>query len=61
MVTHALPNGLCQVQLANGHTVIARSGQTRDNILPGAKVMLEVSPYDLSKGRIIGRQQSARR
>ena len=56
-VTEALPNGTYRVQLANGHRVTAfLSGKARMNLprlTPGEKVMLEMSPYDLSEGRII--------
>jgi translation initiation factor IF-1 len=55
-VTEALPNAMFKVQLENGHLVLAHvSGKMRMNfirILPGDKVKLELSPYDLSRGRI---------
>lgn len=55
-VTEALPNAMFRVQLENGHIVLAHvSGKMRMNfirILPGDKVKLELSPYDLSRGRI---------
>jgi translation initiation factor IF-1 len=55
-VTEALPNAMFRVQLENGHMVLAHvSGKMRMNfirILPGDKVKLELSPYDLSRGRI---------
>ena len=55
-VIEALPNAMFQVELANGHKVLAHiSGKLRMNfikILPGDKVTLEMSPYDLSRGRI---------
>lgn len=55
----ALPNAMFQVELANGHKVLAHiSGKLRMNfikILPGDKVTLEMSPYDLSRGRITWR------
>lgn len=55
-VTEALPNAMFRVELANGHTVLAHiSGKLRLNfirILPGDRVMVELSPYDLSRGRI---------
>ena len=55
-VTEALPNAMFRVQLENGHIVLAHvSGKMRLNfirILPGDKVKLELSPYDLSRGRI---------
>lgn len=56
MVLEALPNALFRVRLDNGHELIAHiSGKIRVHrirILPGDSVVLEVSPYDLSKGRI---------
>lgn len=55
-VTDALPNAMFRVELANGHNVLAHiSGKLRLNfikILPGDRVMVELSPYDLSRGRI---------
>jgi translation initiation factor IF-1 len=55
-VTDALPNAMFRVELENGHKVLAHvSGKMRMNfirILPGDKVKLELSPYDLSRGRI---------
>ena len=58
-VVEALPNATFQVELANGHKVLAHiSGKLRMNfikILPGDKVTLEMSPYDLSRGRITWR------
>ena len=60
-VVEKLPNAMFQVQLANGHQVLAHiSGKLRMNfirILPGDKVTIEMSPYDLSKGRIIWRDK----
>ena len=60
-VVEKLPNARCQVELENGHQVLAHiSGKLRMNyirILPGDKVTLEMSPYDLSKGRIIWRDK----
>ena len=59
VVSEALPNTLFRVKLENGHEVLAHiSGKLRMNyikILPGDKVKLELSPYDLSKGRITWR------
>ncbi|MBD5158984.1 MAG: translation initiation factor IF-1 [Ruminococcus sp.] len=59
VVTDALPNAMFKVQLENGHEVLAHvSGKLRMNyirIVPGDKVKLEMSPYDLSKGRITWR------
>ncbi len=55
-ILEALPNAMFKVELENGHTVLAHvSGKMRMNfirILPGDKVKLELSPYDLSRGRI---------
>ncbi len=51
-----LPNGMFRVELASGHKVLAHiSGKIRKHyikILPGDKVLIELSPYDLSRGRI---------
>ncbi len=58
-VTEALPNAVFRVELENGHRVLAHvSGRMRMNfirILPGDQVTVELSPYDLSKGRIVYR------
>lgn len=55
-ILEALPNAMFRVELENGHRVLAHvSGKMRMNfirILPGDKVKLELSPYDLSRGRI---------
>ncbi|HLG51328.1 MAG: translation initiation factor IF-1 [Chloroflexi bacterium] len=55
-VIEALPNAMFRVELDNGHTVLAHiSGKLRLNfirILPGDRVMVELSPYDLTRGRI---------
>jgi translation initiation factor IF-1 len=55
-IVEALPNAMFKVELENGHLVLAHvSGKMRMNfirILPGDKVKLELSPYDLSRGRI---------
>ncbi|MGR3175393.1 MAG: translation initiation factor IF-1 [Candidatus Scalindua sp.] len=60
VVKEALPNARFRVELENGHEVLAHvSGKMRMHfirILPGDKVTIEMSPYDLSKGRIIYRQ-----
>ena len=57
VVKEALPNARFRVELENGHEVLAHvSGKMRMHfirILPGDKVTIEMSPYDLSKGRII--------
>ncbi len=58
-IVEALSNAMFKVELENGHQLIAHiSGKMRMNyikILPGDKVKLEMSPYDLSKGRIVYR------
>ncbi len=58
-VTDALPNSIFKVTLDNGHQIIAHvSGKIRMNfiyILPGDKVTVEMSPYDLTRGRITRR------
>jgi translation initiation factor IF-1 len=55
-ITEALPNAMFQVELDNGHTVLGHiSGKMRKNfirILPGDRVVIELSPYDLTRGRI---------
>ncbi|MBW6482207.1 MAG: translation initiation factor IF-1 [Flavobacteriales bacterium CG18_big_fil_WC_8_21_14_2_50_32_9] len=55
-IIEALSNALFRVELENGHTIVAHiSGKMRMHyirILPGDKVKVEMSPYDLSKGRI---------
>jgi translation initiation factor IF-1 len=59
VVKEALPNAVFRVQLENGHIVVAHvSGKMRMHfirILPGDRVTVELSPYDLSKGRIVYR------
>ena len=61
IVKEALPNATFRVELENGHEVLARvSGKMRKffiRILPGDKVLVELSPYDLTKGRIIFRER----
>ena len=58
-VVEALPNATFQVELENGHVILAHiAGKLRMNfirILPGDKVKLELSPYDLNRGRITWR------
>ena len=60
-VTDALPNSIFKVTLENGHQIIAHvSGKIRMNfifILPGDKVTVEMSPYDLTRGRITYRHK----
>lgn len=55
-ITEALPNAMFQVMLENGHSVLGHiSGKMRKNfikILPGDRVIIELSPYDLTRGRI---------
>jgi translation initiation factor IF-1 len=55
-ITEALPNAMFQVVLENGHNVLGHiSGKMRKNfikILPGDRVVIELSPYDLTRGRI---------
>ena len=61
IVTEALPNTTFHVDIGNGHIILAHiSGKLRMNfirILPGDKVTIELSPYDLNKGRIIWRDK----
>ncbi|HEY9060284.1 MULTISPECIES: translation initiation factor IF-1 [Pseudobacteroides] len=58
-IIEALPNAMFQVELDNGHKVLAHiSGKLRMNfirILPGDRVVIELSPYDLTRGRITWR------
>ena len=60
-VIDALPNAIFKVELENGHQIIAHvSGKIRMNfiyILPGDKVTVEMSPYDLTRGRITYRHK----
>ncbi len=60
-VVEKLPNAMFKVELENGHQVLAHiSGKLRTNfikILPGDRVTMELSPYDLSKGRITWRDK----
>jgi translation initiation factor IF-1 len=60
-VLETLPNAMFRVELENGHKVLAHiSGKMRMHfikILPGDKVTLELSPYDLTRGRIIFREK----
>jgi translation initiation factor IF-1 len=61
-IVDTLPNAMFRVALENGHSVLAHiSGKMRKyfiRILPGDKVQIELSPYDLSRGRIIHRMKS---
>jgi translation initiation factor IF-1 len=58
-VVETLPNAMFRVELENKHLVLAHvSGKMRKNfirILPGDKILVELSPYDLSRGRIVYR------
>ena len=60
-VVETLPNAMFRVELENGHRVLAHiSGKMRMHfikILPGDKVTVELSPYDLSRGRIVYREK----
>ena len=60
-VLEALPNAMFQVELPNGHQILAHiSGKMRMNfirIYPGDKVTIEISPYDLTRGRITWRSK----
>ena len=61
IVAEALPNATFRVELENGHKILAHiSGKLRTNyirILPGDKVTVEMSPYDLTRGRITWRSK----
>ena len=61
LVKEALPNVMFRVELKNGHVILAHmSGRMRQNhikIVPGDRVKIEMSPYDLTKGRIIYREK----
>ena len=65
IVTEALPNARFRAKLDNGHQILAHvSGKMRMHyirILPGDKITVEMSPYDLSKGRIVYRGDRRRR
>jgi len=60
-VVEKLPNATFKVKLDNGHVILAHiSGKLRMNfirIIPGDKVLIEMSPYDLTKGRIVWRDK----
>jgi translation initiation factor IF-1 len=62
VIVEALPNATFKVKLSNGHMITAYiSGKLRMNyikIIPGDSVKLEMSPYDLTKGRIIWRSKN---
>jgi len=61
IVIDKLPNAMFQVRLENGHVILAHiSGKLRMNfirIITGDKVLIEMSPYDLTKGRIVWRDK----
>ena len=61
IVTDALPNAMFKADIVNGHTILAHiSGKLRMNfikILPGDKVTVQMSPYDLTQGRITWRSK----
>lgn len=61
IVIEKLPNAMFQVELENGHKILAHiSGKLRQNfirIIPGDKVHVHMSPYDLTKGRIVWRDK----
>ena len=61
IVVDALPNAMFNVDIGNGHTILANiSGKLRMNfikILPGDKVTVQMSPYDLTRGRITWRSK----
>ncbi len=61
VILEKLPNAMFHVELENGHKILAHiSGKLRMNfirIIPGDKVRIEMSPYDLTKGRIIWRDK----
>lgn len=61
VIREALPNAMFRVEIAGGKTVLAHiSGRMRMHyirILPGDRVKLELSPYDLSRGRIVHREK----
>ena len=62
IVTDALPNAMFSVDIGNGHTILAHiSGKMRMHyikILPGDRVRVDMSPYDLTKGRITFRYKN---
>jgi translation initiation factor IF-1 len=64
MVKETLPNAMFKVEVEGGHIVLGHvSGKMRMNyirILPGDKVVIELSPYDLTRGRIVLRYKSER-
>ena len=65
IVTDALPNAMFKVDIGNGHTILAHiSGRLRMNFIkiwPGDKVTVQMSPYDLTQGRITWRSKELKR
>ena len=65
VISEALPNAMFRVELSNGHKVLATiSGKMRQNyirIIPEDRVVVELSPYDLTRGRIVYRYRSTGR
>ncbi len=65
IIKESLPNAMFRVELGNGHVVLAHiSGKIRKNfikILPGDRVKVELTPYDLNRGRITFRVQDKKR
>ena len=65
IVTDALPNAMFKVDIGNGNSILAHiSGRLRMNfikILPGDKVTVQMSPYDLTQGRITGEASNSKR
>ena len=63
-VLETLPNAMFRVELENGHVILAHiSGKMRMHyikILPGDRVTIEMTPYDLTKGRVVYRHKEAR-
>ena len=61
MVIESLPNTMFKVELKNGHVILTHlSGKMRKNyirIVPGDRVRVELSPYDLTRGRIVYREK----
>ena len=61
VILEKLPGATFKVELSNGHSIVAHlSGKLRMNfirIIPGDKVLIEMSPYDLTKGRIVWRDK----
>ncbi|MCD6239602.1 MAG: translation initiation factor IF-1 [Thermotogae bacterium] len=64
-VMEALPNGMFRVKLSNGHIILGHvAGKIRQNfirIIPGDTVTVELTPYDLTRGRIVYRNKSRKK